>query len=210
MERGNVSALILTDLSAAFNIVDHKMLLSVLEKKFGIRDVALKWFREYLQPRFFKVCVNNAYSDDREIRFSVPQGSINGPILFNPYSSTMRSEIEKDIIVNAFADDHSLQKEFRPEPIIEMQTIRQVEGNLEKVQNWMSYNRLKVNSEKMKFIRFGSRHQLQKCIKNNLMVCGKEVKISDLVRYPGVWFDSMLTFKDYITIKCKSVMWNLK
>ena len=127
-------------------------LLSVLEKKFGIRDVALKWFREYLQPRFFKVCVNNAYSNDRDITSSVLQGSINGPILFNTYSSTIRCEIDKDIIVNAFLDDYSLQKEFRPEPIIEMQTIRQIEGNLEKVQNWMNYNRLKLNSQKTEFI----------------------------------------------------------
>ena len=42
------------------------------------------------------------------------------------------------------------------------------------------------------------------------MVCGKEVKISDLVKYLGAWFDSMLTFKDHVTIKCKSAMWVLK
>ena len=90
-----------------------------------------------------------------------------------------------------------------------MQTIRQIEGNVEKVQNWMNYNRLKLK-EKIEFIRFGRRHELQKCIKNNLMVCGKEVEISDLVRYIGVWFDSMLTFKDHVTIKYKSAMWNLK
>ena len=91
MQRGNVSALGVMDLSAAFNMVDHKILLSVLEKKFGIRDVALKWFREYLQPRFFQSVCNNAYSNDREITFSVPQGSINSPILFNSHSSTIRS-----------------------------------------------------------------------------------------------------------------------
>ena len=48
-----------------------------------------------------------------EITFSVPQGAINGPISFNADSSTIRYEIDKDINVNAFADDHSLQKEFR-------------------------------------------------------------------------------------------------
>ena len=48
MKRGNVSALGLMDLSAAFDMVDHEILLSVLEKKFDIRDVALKLFREYL------------------------------------------------------------------------------------------------------------------------------------------------------------------
>ena len=144
MERGDVSALVLMDLSAVFYMVDHEILLSVLEKQFGIRGVALKWFKEYLH---FIACVNIAYSNDREITFLVPQGSINGSILFNACSSTIRCEIDKDIIVNDFTDDHSLQKELRPEPIIEMQTIRQIEGNLEKEQNWMNYNRLKLEPE---------------------------------------------------------------
>ena len=91
----------------------------------------------------------------------VPQGSINGPILFTLYSSTIRSEIDKDIIINAFADDHSLQKKIRPEPITEMQTITQIEDNLEKVKNLMNYKRSKLKTEKKEFIRFGSRHQLQ-------------------------------------------------
>ena len=43
-----------------------------------------------------------------------------------------------------------------------------------------------------------------------LMVCGKDVKISNLVRYLGVWFNNMLTFKGHVTNKCKSAMWNLK
>ena len=73
-------------------------------------------------------------------------------ILFNSYSSTIRSEIEKGIIVNAFAVDHHLQKAFGPEPITEMQAILQIEGNLEKVQNWMNYNRLKLNQKKTEFI----------------------------------------------------------
>ena len=92
-------------------MVDHEILLSVLEKKFGIRDMALKWFLEYLQPRFFKVCAHNAYSNYREITFSVPQSSINGPILFKTYSSTIRCKIDKDIIVNAFTDDYSDQSQ---------------------------------------------------------------------------------------------------
>ena len=58
MERENVSALALLELSAAFNMVDHEILLSVLEKKFGIRDVALKWFREYLHG------LENTYNQD--------------------------------------------------------------------------------------------------------------------------------------------------
>ena len=49
MEKGNISALVLMDLSAAFDTANHKILLSVLKKEFGIRDMALKWYRKYNQ-----------------------------------------------------------------------------------------------------------------------------------------------------------------
>ena len=91
-----------------------------------------------------------------------------------------------------------------------MQTIIQIEGNLEKMQNWMNYNRLNLIQEKLELIRFGTEHQLQKCNKKKLTVCRKKVKISDLVRYLGAWFASMLIFKDHLTMKYKSAMLNLK
>ena len=81
MERQSVIALLLLDLSVAFDTVSHTVLLKVLEYKFGIKGVALKWFDEYLRPRKFRACVNDKYSTDKNINFSVPQGSINGPVL---------------------------------------------------------------------------------------------------------------------------------
>ena len=55
MERKSVTAIVVMDLSAAFDTVDHDILLSVLENKFGIKDVALKWYESYLRPRSCKV-----------------------------------------------------------------------------------------------------------------------------------------------------------
>ena len=141
MERQSVSALILLELSFAFDTFDHWVLLNVLERKFGINDVALKWFKSYLQNRGFRVCINDVYSSMRDIEFSLPQGSINGPVLFNAYSSTIILVIDLEIIVNAFANDHSLQKEVTPHPEQEIPNIKQLESNLVKVENWMSTNR---------------------------------------------------------------------
>ena len=58
MERKNVTAMVVMDLSAAFDTVDHDILLGVLEDKFGIKDVALSWFESYLRPRSCKVSIS--------------------------------------------------------------------------------------------------------------------------------------------------------
>ena len=95
MENQKISALVLLDLSSAFDTLDHDILLQVLDKK-----NALQWFDRYLGRRWFTVCSNGTYSSKKEISLSLPQGSINGPVLFNSYSSTIRSVIDESIKIN--------------------------------------------------------------------------------------------------------------
>ena len=143
MERQSVTALILLDLNVAFDTVSHTVLLKALEYKFGVRGGALKWFDEYLRPRKFRVCVNDKYSTDKNINLSIPQGSINGLVLFNSYSSTICQIIDTKIAVNAFADDHSLQKDFQPKGENESKRVTLLENNFLSVQSWMNANKLK-------------------------------------------------------------------
>ena len=91
MEEQKVTALAAIDISAAFDTVDHAILLDVLRIKFGITDQALSWFASYLQPRNFMVKVGESYSNKKELTFSVPQGSCAGPTLYSVYSSTIRN-----------------------------------------------------------------------------------------------------------------------
>ena len=73
MESQCVTALVALDLSAAFDMVDHDILLSILSKKYGIKGKALQWFDQYLRPRSFKVAAKGAYSKDQDLIVSVPQ-----------------------------------------------------------------------------------------------------------------------------------------
>ena len=86
MERKNATAMVVMDFSAAFDTVDHDILLSVLENKFGIKDVALRWFESYLRPRSCNVSISSA---EKQLPFSMPQGSCAGPSLFLAYASTL-------------------------------------------------------------------------------------------------------------------------
>ena len=80
--QGNVSALCLLDLTAAFDTVDHDLLLLRPERQFGLCGVILQWFSSYLSDRTFQVVFRSGMSSVVIITCSVPQGSVLGPRLF--------------------------------------------------------------------------------------------------------------------------------
>ena len=94
-EQGKVSALILTDLSAAFDTVDHSVLVRRLKRSFSISDMALAWIESYLLDRSFVVSYNSKVSTRRQITCGVPQGSVLGPLLFSCYVSPIQDVIKK-------------------------------------------------------------------------------------------------------------------
>ena len=82
MEFQEVSNLCLLDLRTAFDTLDHNILLSKLDLKFGLQDTALQWFDSYLHPRYCIVQVEESYSSSRSLNVSVSQGSMDEPKLF--------------------------------------------------------------------------------------------------------------------------------
>ena len=72
MEKQLVTAIVILDLSAVFDTVDHNLLLEVLEKRFGIVGTARTWYESYLKPRRFRVAVEDKISQPRQLDYSVP------------------------------------------------------------------------------------------------------------------------------------------
>ena len=113
MKNRLVNAVRILDLLAAFDTVNHDLLLEVLCIKFGIDGNALKWYNNYLKLRKFKANINRAYSTEKTMQFSVPQGSVQGAFLFITYTSTFH-EVISYLTLNSFANDYSLRKAFSP------------------------------------------------------------------------------------------------
>ena len=192
MERQEVTALTVLDLSAAFNSINHEILIDVLEHQFGITNSGLNWFKTYLYPRRFIVDADGHHSREIDVQFSVPQGSMAGPILYLPYASTLRHVIPDASMINlnGYTDDHSLNKNFRADNRIEENSaIKSLEACMDNIKDWGDSNRLKMNETKTKFIIFGSKKQLQKCTTEVLKFNDDMVPTSEIIKYLGASLD---------------------
>ena len=211
MERGRSTAFVGLDLSAAFDTVDHSVMMSVLSHRFGISGDVADWIKSYLSPRHFFVHCSGKSSSSRMIDYSVPQGSCLGPVLFTYYSSTLEQCVLKhNKSLCGYADDHGTYDSFKSGTPQEAQCVQSLSNCLVDIQTWMNENRLKMNTTKTEFICFGGIKQLQKCEIENIDVCGTPVPRSNQIRYLGTWFDEHLNFKHNISQQIRKSMINLR
>ncbi len=94
-----MSLIVLLDLSAAFDTIDHNFLLNRLENYAGISEIALAWFKSYLSVRHQFVAVNEEVSYHSQVQYGVPQGSVLGPLLFTLYM------LKYGVSFHCYADD---------------------------------------------------------------------------------------------------------
>jgi hypothetical protein len=101
--------LVLLNLSAAFDTIDHAALLCALERRCGISGIALKWFASYLTDRLQAVRISQSISDFIKVVFGVPQGSDLGPILFTLLTAPLSAIVSLHRLLHHFyADDSQL------------------------------------------------------------------------------------------------------
>ncbi len=106
---------VLLDLSAAFDTIDHTILLKRLSNMMGIKGNALKWFQSYLSDRYQYVKVEGQSSRSVPLNHGVSQGSSLGPYLFNIYMTPLADILgELGIEFHVYADDHQLYLAFQP------------------------------------------------------------------------------------------------
>ena len=114
MDYKRVTLLVLLDLSAAFDTVDHDVLLNRLSVSFGVKGSALQWFASYLSNRSKRFSFDQKLSEKFQLTCGVPQGSCLGPLLFTIYASKLFQVIKEYLPqAHAYADDTQLNLSFR-------------------------------------------------------------------------------------------------
>ena len=199
IDDGNVCALVLLDLSAAFDTVDHQTLVRVLSCRFGVADLALNWCSSYLSQRSQTFHVGAHQSGPHTIDCSVPQGSVLGPLKFISYT-----EDSADLITSyrlghhLYADDTQLIGCTKIADV--PSTIDRLQRCVSAIGDWCASRRLQLNPSKTKLIWFGSCASLRKIAADDLSlrVGGDVIIPTDVVRDLCVTFDSQLTMQRHV------------
>ena len=193
--------LLLLDLSAAFDTVDHHRLLYILKHEIGLGGTVLKWFASFLSDRIQSTNISGSNSETRGMPYGVPQGSVVGPVLFNIYVRNFISMLEKaGFIVHGYADDHQVLYTFRIEFQYEA-ICHSLPKGLHLITQWMTSHFLKLNAGKSQLLIFTPKNlRDQLCIDRVYLGSNMFIPVSLDAINLGVKLDSQVTFSPHISM----------
>ena len=194
LDNGECAVGIFLDFQKAFDTVDHDILLNKLYN-YGIRGVALEWFKSYISNRYQVVKYNDYESEARKILCGVPQGSILGPLLFLIYINDlpMVSSLFMPIL---FADDTNL---FCTNDKLDI-LVSEINIELVNIHTWVRVNKLSLNIEKTNFMLFTPNGFSRNM--NCINIDGHRVEEVTQTKFLGVILDNKLNWHAHCEYIC--------
>ncbi len=211
-DKQQVMLLLLLDLSAAFDTIDHTILLNRLSERCGIKGTCLKWFASYLSGRTQVVKINDTTSEIKDVVFGVPQGSVLGPILFTIYMTPLGALIEEcGLKRQTFADDTGIYHAISPKDRISQNaTIDKIGDGIKRVTSFMKSNKLKVNDDKTIFMLLGTKYWLSKLDLKEFKMGNTCIEPVNKTKNLGIIFDKEMTMHEHVNYICKRGFYHVK
>ena len=202
---------LIIDLSAAFDTVDHTVLLNILQSKFHITGSALLWFKSFLSGRTQRVKIGDSLSAPLLVLFGVPQGSILGPLLFNLYCSSLSDAFSRaGFDCMGYADDNL---GFRVFPAFsKLSTLfSDVPRCLSSISEWTNAHFLKLNKTKTHVMVFGNKSFKQSfnmsgCLNSSSSL----IPLSHSTKLLGTHIDDTVSFNLHVSKTVSSSLIILK
>ena len=201
-----VTVLIALDLSAAFDTLDHSTVLQRLSNSFGLSGPALDWVKTYLVGRSQFAKVDSAVSQTLGCDFSVPQGSVLGPLIFSLFISPVANLISSfNVHFHQYADDTQLYIGVSPGGI--QPTKELINDCTSTLQNWFLENGLCLNPDKSEALIIGT----GACLRTHfpepditVPVANCPIKVKCEIKNLGVVLDRTLSLDKHVEAVCKS------
>ena len=211
LDEGRVVLLVMLDLTAAFDTIDHATLIHRL-RTMGVSGPPLDWFQSYMSNRHSRVNIDDTFSAAVSLDCGLAQGSVMGPLSFTIYTLPLGMIIRKhNLSYHIYADDTQLYTAFNPKhPQDQIDAINRLQNCILDIQRWMTHAKLKLNMEKTEFFVVGSPHNLKSISTLSLKVSTTTVKSINKVRNLGIIFDSTMSMSDHVNGLCRTLNYQLR